>query len=444
MKDLKIIEKFPSDFVFGVAASSYQIEGNSYGGSGSCHWDDFAKTSGCVNNNENGSIACAHYLKYKEDIRLIADGGFSAYRFSFSWPRILPDGKGQINGQAISFYDKLIDEMLQKDLKPFGTLYHWDLPSTFGKNGGWKNRDTTKWFADYTDIVMRKFSDRLFSVATINEPWCVAWLSHYLGEHAPGERNAASGVETMHMILVAHAEALQVIRGNNFNNAGIVLNKQYVSPYDETENSLLSTSLSDEIHNLWFDKAIFKGSYPNQTLKLFDKFMPKNYEKDLELISQPIDWVGVNYYTRSIIKPDKTDPFLGFSSTKGNLPTTDMGWEIYPQGLEYLVKRLHENFSQGIPIFITENGMANQDFIENGIINDLSRIQYYSEHLKKVRNLVESNVPVKGYFAWSLMDNFEWAFGYQKRFGLVYVDFDTQTRVPKNSYYAFQEALKLH
>ena len=441
MADLALIKQFPSDFLFGVATSSYQIEGNSFGGCGLSHWDDFAKVPGNVLDRKNGRIACSHINNYQQDIGLVADAGFSSYRFSFSWPRILPKGKGQINGQAISFYDKLIDEMLEKDLKPFGTLYHWDLPSIFGKNGGWKNRDTTKWFADYTDIIMKNFSDRLFSLSTINEPWCVAWLSHYLGEHAPGEANTAAGVKTMHMILVAHGEAMQVIRGHNFNNAGIVLNKEFMTPYDETPESLLVTSLSDEIYNLWFDEAIFKARYPSKTLELFNKYMPENYEQDLVLISQPIDWVGINYYTRSIIKPDKNELFLGFSSLSGNLPTTDMGWEIYPSGLEKLIKRLHENYSKNIPIFITENGMANSDSIEKGIINDHQRIKYYSAHLEKVLDLIEANIPVKGYFAWSLLDNFEWAYGYSKRFGLVYVDFKTQKRTPKLSWKEFKKHL---
>ncbi len=442
MSNLEIIKQFPSDFLFGVATSSYQIEGNSYGSSGTCHWDDFAKNTGNVINNENGSIACSHYIKYQEDIDLIADAGFSAYRFSFSWPRILPQGKGTINPEAISFYDRLLDEMLQKDLKPFGTLYHWDLPSAFGKKGGWKNSDTTKWFADYTDIIMKRFSDRLYSLATINEPWCVSWLSHYLGEHAPGEKNVASAIKTMHMILLAHGRAMQVIRTHNFKNAGIVLNKQLVVPFDETEESQLAASVSDEIHNLWFDEAIFKGRYPSKTLEMFQKYMPEDYETDMDMISQSIDWVGVNYYTRSIIKSDKTEPFLGFSPVKGNLPTTDMGWEIYPEGLEYLVKRLHEHHSKSIPIFITENGMANNDFVENGIVDDIRRINYYYTHLQKVLRLIEANVPVKGYFAWSLLDNFEWAFGYTKRFGLVHVNFVTQKRTPKRSYYQFQKSLR--
>ena len=442
MADLRILKQFPSDFIFGVATSSYQIEGNSFGRSGLSHWDDFAGIPGNVLNQENGNIACAHILNYQKDITLVAEAGFSSYRFSFSWPRILPEGKGSVNQEAISFYDKLIDEMLEKDLNPFGTLYHWDLPSNFGKNGGWKNRDTTKWFADYTDIIMKKFSDRLFSLATINEPWCVSWLSHYLGEHAPGEKSVSAGVKTMHMILVAHGEAMQVIRGHNFQQAGIVLNKQFMEPYDEKPDSLLVTTLSDEIHNLWFDEAIFKGRYPTATLELFDEYLPENFEQDLPLISEPIDWVGINYYTRSIIKADKNEKFLGFSSLSGDLPKTDMGWEIYPEGLEVIVKRLHQNYSQNIPIFITENGMANQESIDSGQINDYQRVSYYSEHLAKVLNLLKAKIPLKGYFAWSLLDNFEWAHGYSKRFGLVHVDFKNQKRTPKSSFKQFKKYLK--
>ena len=441
MTDLKIIKDFPDDFTFGVATSSYQIEGNSFGNSGLSHWDHFSKVKGNVYNNESGRIACAHVLNYKEDIELIAEAGFSAYRFSFSWPRILPDGKGRINQNGISFYDKLIDEILENNLETFSTLYHWDLPEKFISKGGWKNRDTTKWFADFTDIIMRKFSDRLHSIATINEPWCVSWLSHYLGEHAPGEKSVEAGIQTMHMILVAHAEALQVIRSHNYKNAGIVLNKQFVQPFDEKPETLLITNLADEIHNLWFDEAIFNGRYPTQTIELFSKYMPNNFEKDLTLISQPLDWVGINYYTRSIIKVDPSERFLGYKSVNGNLIVTDMGWEVFPEGLKNLIERLHKKYSKNIPIFITENGMANKDFIKNGKINDIERVKFYKDHLKQCKKLIENDVPLKGYFVWSLLDNFEWSYGYSKRFGIVYVDFNNLKRIPKLSWEEFKKNL---
>ena len=442
MVDLKIINKFPDDFTFGVATSSYQIEGNSFGKSGLSHWDTFSQIEGKVYNKQNGYIACAHVANYKEDIKLISNAGFSAYRFSFSWPRVLPEGKGTINKDGISFYDKLIDELLENNLKTYSTLYHWDLPEIFMSKGGWKNRDTTKWFADFTDIIMRRFSDRLDSIATINEPWCVSWLSHYLGEHAPGERSIESGIKTMHMILVAHSEAMQVIRSHNYKNAGIVLNKQLVQPFDDKPETLKVTNLADEIHNLWFDEAIFNGVYPSQTLDLFSQYMPKNYEKDLAKISQPLDWVGINYYTRSLIKIDLSESFLGYKSVNGDLDITDMGWEIFPNGLRILIERLHKEYSKKIPIYVTENGMANNDVFKDGKIDDSKRIKFYSDHLIECLKLLENEIPLKGYFAWSLLDNFEWAFGYSKRFGLVYVDFDNLTRVPKLSWEEFRRYLK--
>ena len=289
---------------------------------------------------------------------------------------------------------------------------------------------------------MRRFSDRLDSIATINEPWCVSWLSHYLGEHAPGEKSIESGVKTMHMILVAHAEAMQVIRSHNYNNAGIVLNKQYVQPFNDIPETLKVTNLADEIHNLWFDEAIFNGVYPSQTLDLFSQYMPINYEKDLAQISQPLDWVGINYYTRSLIKIDPSESFLGYKSVNGDLDITDMGWEIFPKGLRTLIERLHKEYSKKIPIYITENGMANNDVIVDGKINDSKRIKFYNDHLIECFKLLENGIPLKGYFAWSLLDNFEWAFGYSKRFGLVYVDFDNLTRVPKLSWEEFRRYLK--
>tara|TARA_X000000368_G_C22935204_1_gene669565 strand:- start:223 stop:1095 length:873 start_codon:yes stop_codon:yes gene_type:complete len=288
---------------------------------------------------------------------------------------------------------------------------------------------------------MRKFSDRLHSIATINEPWCVSWLSHYLGEHAPGEKSVEAGIQTMHMILVAHAEALQVIRSHNYKNAGIVLNKQFVQPFDEKPETLLITNLADEIHNLWFDEAIFNGRYPTQTIELFSKYMPNNFEKDLTLISQPLDWVGINYYTRSIIKVDPSERFLGYKSVNGNLIVTDMGWEVFPEGLKNLIERLHKKYSKNIPIFITENGMANKDFIKNGKINDIERVKFYKDHLKQCKKLIENDVPLKGYFVWSLLDNFEWSYGYSKRFGIVYVDFNNLKRIPKLSWEEFKKNL---
>ena len=439
---IKMIHSFPDDFIFGTATSSYQIEGSSFEGCGRSHWDTFAKKPDSIFNNQDGSIACNHINKWEEDIDLISNSGFSAYRFSFSWPRLLVDGKKIRNNNGFDFYDRLIDAMLERQLLPFATLYHWDLPEELAKIGGWTNRDTCKWFADYTEKVMSSFGNRLHSIATINEPWCISWLSHYMGVHAPGLNNLNAAAKSMHLILVAHSKATEVIRSFNHQNTGIVLNKEYCTPATRDYRDISACKLYDEIYNLWFDEAIFKGKYPNRLLEIFKDFMPENFESDLTKISQKLDWIGINYYTRAVVKADLSEVNIGLKLIPGDLNKTDMGWEIFPDGLKKLLKRQKDDYSDNLPIHITENGMANKDQLINGQINDLKRVDYYLCHLKEIKTLLDQGLPIKSYFAWSLLDNFEWAYGYQKRFGLVYVNFSTQERIPKQSYYTFQKALQ--
>ena len=437
----EIIKSFPKNFVFGTATSSYQIEGSSFGGCGENHWDTFSKTKNATYKNQNGRIACRHVTHWEKDLDLIADAGFKAYRFSFSWPRIISDGKHQENPVGISFYDRLIDGMLERNILPFATLYHWDLPESLAQAGGWTNRETCKWFGSYSEVAMKYFGDRLYSVATINEPWCVAWLSHYLGHHAPGLKNFESAVRSMHFILVAHAEAVSVLKSSGHENIGIVLNKQYMAPETNSENDNLACQLSDEIHNLWFDEAIFKGQYPEKVLEIFAPYMPEKFENDLIKISNKLDWIGINYYTRSIIANDSNEENIGFTTKTGNLPKTDMGWEVFPDGLSFLIKRLVKEYSGSLPIHITENGLANKDTIINGKINDEQRVNFYKLHLQQILALIKGDFPIKSFFVWSLLDNFEWAFGYNKRFGIVHVDFKNQIRTPKKSYHTFKSAL---
>ena len=434
------IKRLPNDFLFGVATSSYQIEGSDFGNCGLSHWDEFAKQSGHVFNNDDGSIACDHYHLWESDLDLVRDAGFKAYRFSFSWPRLLPENAKIVNPDGIAFYDRLIDGMLERGIQPFATLYHWDLPARYAQKGGWQMRDTANYFADYTDLVMRHFGDRLFSIAPINEPWCVSWLSHYWGHHAPGVQSISAAARTMHYIQLAHGLSIQVMRSHNHNYLGCVLNKEYAVPFDDTEEAANSTHLFDGIYNRWFDESIFNGTYPEEVLNLFDGLMPDNYINDMATIMQPLDWVGTNYYTRSLIQPDKSEPNIGFKCVRGNLPKTDMGWEIAPEGLTHFIKRT-TNYAPELPHYITENGMAAADDILQGNPQDLDRIDYFNSHLERVADLKAQGVHLAGYFAWSLLDNYEWAFGYAKRFGIVHVDFSTQKRTPKSSYLAWQNAL---
>ena len=434
------IQRLPKDFLFGVATSSYQIEGSDFGNCGLSHWDEFAKQSGRVFNNDDGSIACDHYHLWESDLDLVRDAGFKAYRFSFSWPRLLPENAKIVNPDGIAFYDRLIDGMLERGIQPFATLYHWDLPARYAQKGGWQMRDTANYFADYTDLVMRHFGDRLFSIAPINEPWCVSWLSHYWGHHAPGVQSISAAARSMHYIQLAHGLSIQVMRSHNHNYLGCVLNKEYAVPFDETEEAANSTHLFDGIYNRWFDESIFNGTYPEEVLTLFDGHMPDNYINDMAIIKEPLDWVGTNYYTRSLIQPDKSEPNIGFRSVRGNLPKTDMGWEIAPEGLTHFIKRT-THYAPDLPHYITENGMAAADDIRQGNLQDLDRIDYFNSHLERIADLKAQGVHLAGYFAWSLLDNYEWAFGYAKRFGIVHVDFSTQKRTPKSSYLAWQNAL---
>ncbi|MFK7901676.1 MAG: GH1 family beta-glucosidase, partial [Nitratireductor sp.] len=437
----KQIKRLPEDFVFGVATSSYQIEGTQFGNCGRSHWDDFADKPNKVYQNENGLIACDHYNRWAQDLDLVKDAGFDAYRFSFAWPRILPENNKDINQEGIAFYDRLIDGMLERGLDPVGTLYHCDLPSRLANNRRWTSRETPPRFGDYTDLVMNHFKDRLETIAPINEPWCAAWLSHYLGAHAPGLQDISAAAKAMHYIQLAHGLSIEVMRGHSLKNLGCVVNKEFAVPVDDSEEAKRLANLHDGIYNRWFDDSLFKGHYPKDVLELLGEHLPKNYEEDMPIISQELDWIGINYYTRAVIAPDPNEPHIGYKLVSGELTKTDMGWEIEPEGLSFFLRRFANEYAPNVPIYITENGMANKETITPNGINDVERISYFQGHLEQVANLVEDGVPIAGYFAWSLLDNYEWAFGYDKRFGIVHVDFETLERTPKQSYLVWQAAL---
>lgn len=438
-----MINKLPASFSFGVATSSYQIEGSSFGGCGRSHWDEFARQPDKVFNNEDGAIGCDHYHLFETDLDLIADAGFDSYRFSLSWPRLLPERAGGVNPEGIAFYDRLIDGMLARGLTPNATLYHWDLPLYHAAEGGWQARDTASYFADYTDLVMRHFGDRLAMVAPVNEPWCVSFLSHYWGHHAPGLTSISATAKAMHFIQLAHGLSVQVMRSHGHKQIGCVLNKEFGVPADNSDETARLTALFDGIYNRWFEESVFKGRYPDDVLAILAPYMPEKFELDLPIIASPLDWAGVNYYTRSVIAPDKDEPHFGFKCISGNLPKTDMGWEIAPEGLGFFLRRLASSYAPDLPIYVTENGMANADRLLEDRVDDAARTAYFADHLAEICSLTSEGVPVAGYYAWSLLDNFEWAFGYDKRFGLVHVDFKTQKRTPKSSYYYWQAALNL-
>lgn len=431
---------FPDGFLFGAATAAYQIEGHAFGGAGPTHWDTFAATPGNVVRAENGARACDHYHRFAEDLDLLKDAGFDAYRFSTSWARVMPDGR-TVNDEGLDFYDRLVDAMLERGLKPFQTLYHWELPSALADCGGWANRDTALAFGDFTDVITGRIGDRVHAIATINEPWCVAYLSHFLGHHAPGLREIRATARAMHHILLAHGQAMTCLRARGQTNCGIVLNFDHTTPADNSDAAAAAADRQDAIFNRWFIEAISRGTYPAAALDGFEPHMPARWRDDMTQISQSMDWLGVNYYTRHRVVADPGAPWPAIRDMPGDLPQTQMGWEIYPDGLYAFLTRMAREYVGDMPIFVTENGMAWDDRVENGAVFDPERMDFIAAHLDAARRAIADGVNVQGFFYWSLLDNYEWAFGYEKRFGLVHVDFETLKRTPKASYQALKTAL---
>ncbi|MFD1342497.1 GH1 family beta-glucosidase [Litorisediminicola beolgyonensis] len=431
---------FPDGFTFGTATSSYQIEGHGFGGAGSTHWDTYAATPGNVVRAEDGRVACDHYHRYEEDMDLVAGAGFDAYRFSTSWARVLPEGKGQPNEEGLDFYDRLVDAICERGVKPALTLYHWELPSALSDLGGWTNPDVAKWFADYAEVIMGRIGDRVWSTATINEFFCVTWLSHFLGAQAPGLRDIRATARAMHHCLLAHGTAAQALRAMGIDNIGAVFNLEWAEPAERGAKAQQAAAIHDGYYNRFFMDGVFRGSYPQVILDGLEKHLPKGWEQDFPTIQAPMDWCGVNYYTRAILAPSG-GAWPGLTPVEGPLEKTVMGWEVYPEGLYRFLKRTAQDYTGDMPIFVTENGMAAHDPIENGAIEDPQRIAYIEAHLDAVLRAIDEGVPVSGYFIWSLLDNYEWSFGYKERFGLVHVDFDSLERTPKASYHAIKAAL---
>ncbi|WP_187429195.1 Beta-glucosidase A [Roseobacter fucihabitans] len=429
---------FPQGFQFAAATSSYQIEGHKFGGAGKTQWDTFAATPGNVVRAENGDTACDHYHRMEEDLDLMQALGLDAYRFSTSWARVLPEGRGTPNPEGLDFYDRLVDGLLARGLNPMATLYHWELPVALADLGGWRNPEIAHWFADFTAVIMGRIGDRVYSVAPINEPWCVGWLSHFMGHHAPGLRDIRATAHAMHHVLTAHGRAIEVMRGLGVKNLGAVCNFEYVHPVDHSPEAAKAAHLYDGYYNRFFLGGLFKGAYPDDVMEGLGPHMPRGWEDDFDLIGQRLDWCGLNYYTCKRIAPvDGAWP--AHQEVDGPLPKTQMGWEIYPQGLHHFLTWVHETYTKGLPLYVTENGMANPDTVN---VPDQARIEYLNAHMAAAQKAMAEGVPLKGYTFWSLMDNYEWALGYEKRFGLIHVDFDTLKRTPKASYHALAAALK--
>jgi len=431
---------FPKDFIFGAATAAYQIEGSQFGDCGSSIWDSWAATQGNVVNYDDGSVACDHYHNSEADLDLIQSAGFDSYRFSASWSRVMPDGK-TINPKGLEFYDRLIDSILERGLKPNLTLYHWDLPSALSDIGGWMNRDIPLLFTDYTKAISDLIGDRVDYIATINEPFCAAWLGYFVGCKAPGIRDVRAGIRAIHHIQLAHGLAIKTLREEGQDNLGLVLNLSQSEALTNQEADLKAQKTFDAIGYRWYMDSVFKGQYPQDMLDDVIQYMPEGFEQDMPIIAQPLDWLGINYYTRELVAAAPQEKWPSIAVSRGDLPKTDMGWEIYPEGLEALIKRTHEEYTGELPLYITENGMAFADKVYNEVCHDPERVAYFDKHLQRVIKCIEDGVPLKGYFGWSLLDNYEWEDGYAKRFGMVHVDYQTQKRTPKSSYLAFQQLL---
>lgn len=417
---------FPQDFIWGAATSSFQIEGATQtGGRSESIWDRFCTLPGAIADGSDGSVACDHYNRMPEDVELLKSLGLGAYRFSIAWPRVIPDGAGAVNSTGLGFYDRLVDELLSAGIKPYATLYHWDLPQVLEDKGGWQNRDTAHAFVEYASAVVDRLGDRVESWATLNEPWVSASLGYLTGEHAPGIKSRAAAFKASHHLLLAHGLALPVIRELAPRAlAGIVLNFTPVVAASDRPEDVAAAAEKDGWDNRWYVEPIAGLGYPAETVAALGWNQSEVRDGDMELIAAPIDFLGVNYYTRQIVQAG--------GAAKPRLPITDMGWEVYPQGLSETLLRLNQH---GFGAFyITENGCALADkAVENDFVDDQERIAYYESHIAEVAAARNAGVPVKGYFAWSLMDNFEWAEGYEKRFGIVRVNYDTLERTPKAS-----------
>ena len=424
--------RFPSDFHWGVATSAYQIEGAAaVDGRGPSIWDTFAHTPGKTRGGDHGDVACDHYHRYPQDFDLIAGLGLNAYRFSIAWPRVQPQGKGAWNAKGLAFYDRLVDALLERGITPHATLYHWDLPQALQDEGGWLNRDTALRFTDYAVTMGLRLGDRVAAISTHNEPWCTAHLGHHSGQFAPGLKDPQAAVQVAHHLLLSHGLALQAMRAAGVKvPLGIVLNQSPAVPATDRATDLALAEREYALFVRWFMDPIFLKRYPTASgVHLY----PQVRENDFDAIAQPLDFLGINYYTRiwvSSEEPPRPAPRLD--------GVTDMGWEVYPQGLADLLTGIHREYKLP-PIYITENGMANADTLVEGKVHDAQRIAYLKGHLEALSRAIAAGVDVRGFFYWSLLDNYEWDSGYGKRFGLVHVDYATQQRTLKDSAHWYRD-----
>lgn len=426
--------QFPQGFYWGTATASFQIEGaTKEDGRGESIWDRFAATPNAIMTGETGDPACDSYHRYPADIAIMKELGVNAYRFSTAWPRIIPDGDGAVSDKGLDYYDRLTDALLKEGIQPFVTLYHWDLPQALQDKGGWANRSTVDAFVRFADVTVARLGDRVKHWITHNEPWCVAILSHELGQHAPGLRNRKIALQVAHHVLLSHGEAVPVIRDRCKDGAvGITLNFEPGYPATDSEADRALTALHNARFNRWFLEPVAGKGYPEPAWSDYGPDQPHVEPGDMERIAQPLDFLGINYYTRKICHDPAGSGGATVINRRNPQYMMSRGWEIYPQALADLIAWIHHEFHFPA-LYVTENGAMYDDVVYQGEVHDPARIAYIRAHVSALPDLIGQGVPLKGYFCWSLMDNFEWASGTRDKFGLAHTNFETQERFLKDS-----------
>jgi beta-glucosidase len=427
---------FPPGFVWGAATSAYQIEGSPLAdGAGVSNWHRFSHTPGMVANGDTGDLACDHYNRFVEDIALMREIGLTGYRFSIAWGRVFPEGTGPLNQKGLDFYSRLVDRLLEGRIEPFVTLYHWDLPAALDDRGGWLNRDIANWFADYADALFRALDGRVKKWVTLNEPWVVSDGGYLHGVLAPGHRSPFEAPIVSHNLMRAHGAGVVAYRASGKHEIGLVVNLEPKFPASDAPEDLEATRRADAYMNRQYLDPALRGSYPEEMPELFGEAWPEFPPSDFELIRQPLDFLGINYYKRGITKADPSTPIERATRVDNRHAThTAIGWEVHPAGLTDILVQVKERYGD-IPLYVTENGAAFYDppEAEDGRIDDPLRTAYLDKHIGAVRDAIAAGVDLRGYFVWSLLDNFEWAHGYSARFGIVHVDYSTQKRTLKAS-----------
>ncbi len=437
---------FPKGFQWGTATAAYQIEGAvKEDGRGESIWDRFCQMPGNILHNDVGDVACDHYHLYKDDVALMKSMGHSAYRFSIAWSRIMPTGRGEVNKAGLAFYSDLIDELLAAGIEPYVTIYHWDLPQALQDIGGWLNADIVNYFEDYCKVVFESFGGRIKNWITLNEPFCIAYLGYFIGEHAPGYHDLASALKASYNLMLSHGYAVRLFRKMKLpGQIGITLNMGPTYSASDSEEDKLAARYMDGFNNRWFLDPLFRGSYPKDMIELYKSrgiTLPEFKQDELALCSQKIDFLGINYYSTSVVRYDRDKwPFYS-ADVRTERPYTDREWPIDPKALTDILVRLNQEYD--VPgFYITENGASYNDIVDlDGSIEDNNRIDYLRRHFIAAHNAIQAGVDVRGYFIWSLYDNFEWAFGRYSRFGIVYNHFDTQKRMVKKSGHWFKDVI---